>query len=93
MSVQRSGQGSLVTKFTIANTKGDVGRGKPRLRIGAKGSGQARLESFESDMLDLIERLKAAVKSEDWNSNRTNQACYRGYCSGQWCGYDRRVRW
>ena len=43
MSVQRSGQGSLVTKFTIANTKGDMGQGKPRSRIGAKGSGQARL--------------------------------------------------
>ena len=51
------------------------------------------VESFESDMLDLSERPKGAVKSEDWNSNRTNQACDRGYCAGQWCGYDRRVRW
>ena len=91
-----------MTKFTIANTKGDVGRGKPRSRIGAKGSGQARLlttvrggivESLQSDMLDLSERPKTAVNSEDWNSNRTNQACDRGYCAGQWCGYDRRVRW
>ena len=43
ISVQRSGEGSLVTTFTIANTKGDVERGKPRSRIGAKGSGRARL--------------------------------------------------
>ena len=91
MSVQRSGQGSLVTKFTIANTRAMWGEDNHAhesvLREVDKHAYSPQfvagiVESFESGVLDLIERQKAAVKSEDWNRNRTNQACDRGYLYG-----------